>query len=70
MATLERLSPGQELYDVRGREHGSRNLRYFVVRVLEIDRQERRVLASHNGNPARWVGEREVKKWRVHRPGT
>lgn len=68
MATLERLTVGQVLWDVRGRDRWDGRPNVYPITVKEIDLQGKRVLASWNGNPPRWVSARKVPRWRVKRP--
>lgn len=61
---LEKLKPGMTVY--RWGRDGTilRQMGSWPVLIIEVDLVKRRVLASWNGNPARWVPERHAVKWR------
>lgn len=65
MATFDRLYSEQVLWDVRKVRGRTQT---FPVRVLEINTVKGEALVSVNNNPARWVGERVIKSYRVKRP--
>jgi hypothetical protein len=57
MAKIEKLVPGQVLWSVESGRMGNTMARtnsVFVVRVVEVDMENKRALCSWNGNPARW----------------
>ncbi len=59
---LDKLTEGQTVWTImRG---GS----LYSIRVVEIDREQRRVLMSWNSNSPHWVGEKEVTKWKLVKP--
>lgn len=71
MATLERLTPGQIVWSVRGQQMGNTTARYkalYRIVIKEIDLEKRQVLASWNNNAPRWFPERHVSNWRVKKP--
>jgi hypothetical protein len=71
MASINRLKPGQFVYEKRrvraGNTMMSRDAVYRVL-VKEVDLEKRRVFASWNSNPARWYDEHVWKGWRVKEP--
>jgi hypothetical protein len=68
---LDKLTAGQIVWQIKRRKVGNTTVRInslYRVEVLEIDLEKRRVLRTWNGNPAQWVGEREVSSWKLARP--
>jgi len=62
---LENMTAGMTLWDQRRVKRGCHaELATWVVRVLEIDLVKRQVRVSWNNNPARWVSERHVTRYR------
>lgn len=71
MASLDKIKSGQVLFAVvRGRMGNTtvRETRVYVVKVLEIDLDKRRIFASWNSNTPEWFYERSVEKWKVNKP--
>lgn len=73
MIKFEKIIPGMTLYDVRPSKlrlmHGTnRKWSVWPVHVIEVNTERRRVLASWNMNPATWIFERQVCKYRLKRP--
>ena len=71
MATLERLKPGQILYDVHGYQRGNTTMRavgVWLVRVIEVDMERRRALVSWNSNSPEWRYERQISRYKVNDP--
>jgi hypothetical protein len=69
MAKIEKLVPGQVLWSVEGSRMGNTMLRtkgLYPVRVVEVDLEKRRVLASWNHNSPRWMYN--VSKLRAKKP--
>lgn len=70
MASIERLKPGQILWDYHKYKCGNSNIKKegeWPVKIIEIDLKSRNVLRSWNGNPPQWVSERNIKSYRVKR---
>ncbi len=72
MIAFSKITPGMTLWDVRkadkmSRWRGSKWSTWRVV-VQEVDVQNRRVLASWNGNKATWMSERNVTRLRAKKP--
>jgi len=68
---FEKLQPGMTVYDVGRHKMGNTTLTtvaVWSVRVLEVDAEHRRVVASWNTNTPRTFHERDVKKWREKAP--
>lgn len=73
MAAITALKAGDVLYTVTRQKMGNVNAtRQAVhqVRVIEVDTEKGRVLASWNGNAARTFTERQVAGWRRSKPKT
>ena len=69
MAKIEKIKPGQVLWSVSSGRLGNTMLttkNLYPVRVVEVDMANKRVLASWNGNPERWMYQ--VAKLRVTKP--
>jgi len=68
---FEKIQPGMTLWDVR-KSSGLARFRskwdIWSVYVKEVDPDKRQVLASWNSNPAEWMYERRVCKYRANRP--
>ncbi len=68
---FEKLKPGMTLYDVVRHKMGNTTLTtvaVFAVRVLEVDAERRRVVASWNSNAPRTFYAHNVAKWREKPP--
>ena len=66
---FEKIQPGMTLWDVRRNTGLSRDKwNCGPVYVKEVDLEKRKVLASWNSNPAEWMHERRVCKYRANRP--
>lgn len=68
---FEKLQPGMTVYDVGRHKMGNTTLTtvaWWSVRVLEVDTERRRVVASWNTNAPRTFYERDVAKWREKQP--
>jgi hypothetical protein len=70
---LEKLKPGMVIYDVRKRTglarfRGGGDYEHWPVFVKQVDLEKREALVSWNGNPARWVSERQLSKYRYSEP--
>lgn len=68
---FEKLQPGMTVYAVGRHKMGNTTqitTAFWTVRVLEVDAERRRVVASWNTNPPRTFYERDVAKWREKAP--
>lgn len=70
---FEKIKPGMTLYDVRKATgfHAARlskKWQWWPVKVFEVDSEKRQVLASWNTNPAKWISEKNVTKFRAQLP--
>lgn len=68
MASINRIKPGQILYDYHKVRMGNTTMKTegcWHVKVLEIDLDKNQALCSWNGNPARWYGEKQLSKLKV-----
>jgi hypothetical protein len=70
---LEKLKPGMVIYDVRKRTglsyfRGGGDYEYWEVFIKQVDLEKREALVSWNGNPARWVSENQLSKYRLKKP--
>lgn len=73
MKAIEKLVPGQVVYDVGRTKMGNTTLTTMTiwpVKIVSVDVEKRRVTASWNNNPARMYAERHWSKWRLTRPMT
>jgi hypothetical protein len=66
---FEKIVAGMTLYDVR-KNTGMTSNKWstWPVQVIEVDEEERRVLASWNCNKAEWMHERQITKFRAKKP--
>ncbi len=67
MATISRLKPGQVVFEVR-HHHGTDSV--TQVRIIEVDPEEKWVLATWGGRPARRYPPNKAKTWRINEPVT
>ena len=68
---FEKLQPGATVYDVGRHKMGNTTVStvaVWQVRVLKVDSEKRRVLASWNCNAPRTYYERDVSRWREREP--
>jgi hypothetical protein len=68
---LDKLTPGQQVWQIKRQKMGNTTIKVnslYSIKVVEIDADKRRVLMSWNGNPAKWVGEKEVSSWKLTKP--
>lgn len=67
---FEKIKPGMNLFDARKNTNAFSSHKWSIwpVYVKEVDEDKRRVFASWNNNPPRWISEREVTKYRAKRP--
>ena len=64
-----KIKQGMTLYDVRKNTGMTRNKwSTWPVKVLKVDEEERKVLASWNGNKPEWMTENRITKYRAKRP--
>ncbi len=71
MASINKLQPGQIVYEVRRQKMGNTNISYgalFTIKIIEVDPEKQWVLASWNGNTARKYPLRSIKTWKVNKP--
>ena len=68
MANIEKIQPGQILYDYHSVRAGNTTIRkegHWFVEVIEVDLKNRKALCSWNGNPAKWYYEKGIKALKV-----
>ena len=67
MVAFNTIKSGDTLWDCRKQKQGNTTtsrMACWTVNIIEVDKEGGRVLASWNGNPARWMYERSVSKLR------
>jgi hypothetical protein len=72
MASINKIKPGQILYDYHKYKMGNSTMRTegcWPVEVLEVDLENRKACCSWNGNPPRWYYEEGIKRLRVKMKG-
>ena len=68
---LKKLKPGMIVYDVRKTTRlQSFNSKWstYTVKIIEIDEENNRVLASWNGNKQEWYYKHSWSKWKLKIP--
>lgn len=68
---IERLVPGQIVYDVGESRMGNtmmKTVSVWRVKIISVDLEAKTVTASWNGNAPRQYGERHIKNWRAKEP--
>lgn len=68
---IEKLQPGMTVYDVAKTKMGNTTIRtvsVWPVQIKEVDLENRKVVASWNGNPDRTYYERSVSRWKKEEP--
>jgi hypothetical protein len=66
---FEKIYVGMVLWDVRrNRGYGSHKWNTWPVCVKEVDSDNRKVLASWNGNAQVWMAEKRITNYRAKRP--
>lgn len=71
MASINRLKPGQIVYEVRRSKCGNTTVsrgNLYELKIIKVNLDENYVIASWNGNPAQTYRERSIKKWKVKKP--
>ena len=69
MATIQKLQPGQVVYNLVRRAMGNTTMKttsVYSVRIIEV--HEDYVIASWSGSPTKKYFKREVSKWRTNKP--
>lgn len=72
MASLDRINPGDVLYDVHREKMGNTTMSRtgcWEVRVISVDREKRTALCSWNSNRPTTYTEYRLKRLRRSRPG-
>ena len=64
MAAFSKIKAGMTLWDYH-RENGREG--EWPLYVCEVDEERRRALCSWNTNPARWLSETRLKRFRIKR---
>jgi hypothetical protein len=71
MIKFEKIKPGMILYDCRkNRGFGRNKWNTWHVYVRDVDNENRRVLASWNGNADKWISEWEATRYRAKPPSS
>ena len=66
---FEKIKAGVILWDVRRNTDMMKNkFSIWPVRIMEVDKEKRRVFASWNSNDPEWMGEEIITKYRAKRP--
>ena len=68
---FEKIIPNMVLWDVKKNTKGyPRGCKWHTwpVYIKLVDKENRKVLASWNNNPPKWICERIVTKYRAKRP--
>ena len=68
---FEKLRPGMTVYDVHTYRVGNTSMRavgVWEVRIVSVDAESRRFVASWNGNAAKVFFARDATKWREKEP--
>lgn len=76
MASLDKIKPNQILHDyhryktghitmTKGKPTAMTKEGHWLVKVLEVDLENRRALCSWNGNREEWWSETRIKRLRV-----
>jgi hypothetical protein len=68
---FEKLKPGMVLYDVGTHRMGNTTIRtvsVWPVRIISVDTEKRRCVASWNGNSPQTCFEGQISKWREKEP--
>ena len=68
---FEKLTPGMVVYDVHRHRLGNTTIStvgVWKVRIVSVEPETRRVVASWNGNPAKTFYFGDVTKWREKEP--
>lgn len=71
MASLNRLKPGDILYEVRREKMGNVNMYrtgWWEVKIISVDLEKRTAEVSWNGNPPRTFLEIDIKPLRRSKP--
>ena len=71
MASINKLSPGQTVYSVERRRMGNTTIRIgslFGVKIISVDVENHKVVASWNGNPPKVFYAKSIKAWKVKKP--
>jgi hypothetical protein len=70
---IEKLTPGQIVYDVRRQNMGNTTIStvaVFSVEIVSVDAEEGVVVASWNSNPPQRFYRQTWSKWRAKKPVT
>lgn len=70
MAKLEKLNPGQILWDYHRYQMGNTTMTTmgeWPIKVIEIDLENNRALCSWNGNKPEWIYRKRIGGYRVNR---
>jgi hypothetical protein len=68
---IKKLSPGMTVYDVRrsrGNQFYNGKWQTWSVRIIEVDAENEKVLASWNSNKPEWYHKKTWSKWRLKKP--
>ena len=71
MATITNIKPDQILYCIQRQKMGNTSVSIgslYKLKVIEVDLDKNRVLASWNGNPPRYFYKHHIKQWKVNKP--
>jgi hypothetical protein len=71
MANIEKVKPGDVLYDVHSERMGNttmRRLGWWRVYIVSVAEDGRSVMARWNGNPEKKYYRQDVARWRLSIP--
>ena len=71
MASINRLKPGQVVYEIRRQRMGNTTVscgNLYKVKIIEVNKEKGYVIASWNSNIPEKFTERDIKHWRVSEP--
>ena len=70
MAAISKIKSGMVLYDYHKERQGNTTISKegeWLIRVFEVDLENRKAFCSWNGNAPTWISERRLSKYRIKR---
>ena len=68
MASVNKIQAGQILHDYHNYKAGNTNMRvegHWIVKVIQVDKENKRALCSWNGNAPQWYNSKRLSKLRI-----